>query len=218
MKTKIKGRLPLATCLSVSALVLCTSTPGWADNPYRRGHREPGSFANQHRGAAHNQQREAYKRAQEERLAKKVRANTLAQEARKDAQKPEADRRGHLNDHQVQSDGANVRHPGHPEKGVDQKGGIFDNVRRDNSEVQRNVGTPRRDPNQGQQPQWNIPEKREQPQQQLDKEAQRQSRFAEFDEKYRAICARTNKPDCTPPSHPTGRGTSSYEDFVSGAS
>ncbi len=215
MKTKIKGRLSLATCLSVSALVLCTSTPGWADNPYQRGHRVPGSFANQHRGTANKQQIEAHRRAQE---------------ARQRAQQAEANRRAHLRDRAVQSDGAFVQPRDIPQAGVDQKGGVFDNVRHDNPDVQRRVGTPRRDTNEGQQQRFNIQPKqteqqrfniqpkREVPQQQLDKEAQRQARFAEFDEKYRAICARTNKPDCTPPPHPTtsGRGTSSYEESISG--
>lgn len=218
MKTKIKRRLSLATCFSVSALVLCTSTPGWAANPYRQGQKTTGSHVNQHRGAANNRQIEANGRAEEARkLARLVEANRRAQEARRRAQQPEANRRAHLRDQQVQSNGKFVQHPDIPRDGVDQKGGVYDNVRREIPDVQRPVSTPRRNTNQ-QQKGFNIQPKREQPKQQLDKEAQRQARFAEFDKKYRAICARTNKPNCTPPAHPTtsGRGTSSYEESITG--
>jgi hypothetical protein len=196
----------LAGCLSANVLVLSTSVPGWAENPYRRGHRAPGSFANQ-RG---NQ------------------GMTSAQREK------EAQRLAHLKDKPVQSNGTFVRHPDIPKSGVDQKGGVYDNARRDNPDVQHPVNTARRDSNGGnggykptpnQQQPFNIQPKAtpqrgallQRSEQQEERERERQARFAEFDEKYRENCKRTNKPDCTPPPHPTAsvRGTSSYEEHSS---
>ena len=130
--------------LAANALVLCTSMPGRAANPYRQGQRGHGSYVNQHRGATNTRQIETNRRAQEAELAKKVEANNRAQEARKRAQQAEANRRAHLHDHQVQSNGANVQHPDIPQAGVDQKGGVYDRERSQNPDVRHNVGTPRR--------------------------------------------------------------------------
>jgi hypothetical protein len=202
----------LASCLSANVLVLSTSVPVWAENPYRRGHRAPGSFANQ-------------------------RGNHGMTSAQREK---EAQRRGHQNDRRVDSNGAFVRYPGIPQSGVDQKGGVYDKVRRDNSEVQHPVNTPRQNPQTGsgkykiqavpsQQQPFNIQPKQtgqsriqrgdllKQTQQQLrnqqeiDQEKRRQAWFDEFDANYVANCQRTRKPDCTPPPHPTSsRGTSAY--------
>lgn len=192
----------LAGCLSVSALVLFTSVPGWAENPYTRGHRAPGSFAKQHG----NQNR-----------GKPI----------NDANRQkEAQRRAHLKDKRVESSGTFVQHPNIPQSGVDQKGGVYDKVRRENPELQHPVNTPRQNSNTGnggykpipnQQQPFNIqPKQTGQPQQQqnqdkLNQEKRRQALFDKFDAEYVANCKRTRKPDCTPPSHPTStRGTSSY--------
>ncbi|HVO95551.1 MAG TPA: hypothetical protein VMT22_22030 [Terriglobales bacterium] len=206
-----------ATCLSASLMLLCGSGPGWARNPYRDGHVAPGAS----KQTIDKARREAARRNAEAR----------ARESK------EARSRGHQQDRQGNSDGKFVRHPDVPVAGVDQKGGVYDKVRRDNPDVQRAVYTPRRVQNQGgttptiqpinqsQQPANGQPNQAGQPRPPLQRgsllsqtELVEQRRQA-FEQKYRENCARTHKPNCDPPNSQSSaaRGTSSYEETGSRA-
>lgn len=210
MNSKRIYRSLAATCLS-TGLMLCSS-PGWARNPYQDGHVAPGAS----KQAIDKAKREAARRDAEARAR----------------ERKEARNRGHQQDRAVNSDGKFVRHPDVPVAGVDQKGGMYDKVRRENPDVQRAVLTRRRGQNQGgstptiqpinkpQQPTNGQPNRTPPAQPPLERgsllkqaDLVEQRRHA-FEEKYRENCARTGKPNCDPPNGPssTGGGTSSYEE------
>jgi hypothetical protein len=216
-----------ATCLSTSVMLLCSSNPSWARNPYRDTHVAPGAS----KQTIEKTRREANRRQ----------AQARAREAQ------EASRRGRQKDRRVDSDGTFVRHPDYPAAGVDQKGGVYDKARQENPEFQRPVQTPRRGQNQSgatyttqpyqggpvyttqpfnnsQQPANGQPSQGGQSRPTLPRgslltqaELVEQRRQA-FEQKYRENCARTNKPNCDPPnSQSSTRGTSSYEETGSRA-